>query len=116
MKLQIVKMLAVAALFGGLTACNNELTEPQADQVPENAVRITASINNPFATTRSMPLGTVEDQAKFKEGDEILMTTANSVPPIVSMALPGSPKTASTSFGNTTGRSLSEPIIPSNMA
>lgn len=73
MKLQIVKMLAVAALFGGLTACNNELTEPQADQVPENAVRITASINNPFATTRSMPLGTVEDQAKFKEGDEILV-------------------------------------------
>lgn len=73
MKLQIVKMLAVAALFGGLTACNNELTEPQADRVPENAVRITASINNPFATTRSMPLGTVEDQAKFKEGDEILV-------------------------------------------
>ena len=73
MKLQIVKMLAAAALFGGLTACNNELTEPQADQVPENAVRITASINNPFATTRSMPLGTVEDQAKFKEGDEILV-------------------------------------------
>ena len=73
MKLQIVKMLAVAALFGGLTACNNELGEPQADQVPENAVRITASINNPFATTRSMPLGTVEDQAKFKEGDEILV-------------------------------------------
>ena len=73
MKLQIVKMLAVAALFGGLTACNNELTEPQADQVPENAVRITASINNPFATTRSIPLGTVEDQAKFKEGDEILV-------------------------------------------
>ena len=73
MKLQIVKMLAVAALFGGLTACNNELGEPQADQVPENAVRITASINNPFATTRSMPLGTVEDQAKFKEGDEIFV-------------------------------------------
>ena len=77
MKLQIVKMLAVAALFGGLTACNNELTEPQADQVPENAVRITASINNPFATTRSMPLGTVEDQTKFKEGDEIFVHTGS---------------------------------------
>lgn len=76
MKLQIVKMLAVAALFGGLTACNNELGEPQADRVPENAVRITASINNPFATTRSMPLGTVEDQAKFKEGDEIFVHTS----------------------------------------
>lgn len=77
MKLQIVKMLAVAALFGGLTACNNELGEPQADQVPENAVRITASINNPFATTRSMPLGTVEDQTKFKEGDEIFVHTGS---------------------------------------
>ena len=77
MKLQIVKMLAVAALFGGLTACNNELTEPQADQVPENAVRITASINNPFATTRSMPLGTVEDQAKFNAGDEIFVHTGS---------------------------------------
>ena len=84
MKLQIVKMLAVAALFGGLTACNNELTEPQADQVPENAVRITASIHNP---------------------------------PIVSMALPGRPKTASTSFGKTTTRRrLSQPIIPPNGA
>ena len=40
MKLQIVKMLAVAVLFGGLTVCNNELTEPQADQIPENAVRM----------------------------------------------------------------------------
>ena len=77
MKLQIVKMLAVAALFGGLTACNNELTEPQADQVPENAVRITAGIANPFAATRSMPLGTVEDQAKFKAGDEIFVYTAS---------------------------------------
>ena len=77
MKLQIVKMLAVAALFGGLTACNNELTEPQADQVPENAVRITASINNPFAATRSMPLGTEEEQGKFKEGDEIFVYTAS---------------------------------------
>ena len=74
-KLFFISMLAAAALLGGLTACNNELGEPQADRVPENAVRITASIYNPFATTRSMPLGTVEDQAKFKEGDEILVKT-----------------------------------------
>ena len=74
-KLFFISMIAAAALLGGLTACNNELGEPQADRVPENAVRITASINNPFATTRSMPLGTVEDQAKFKAGDEILVKT-----------------------------------------
>ena len=59
---------------GGLTACNGKLDKaPRADQVPENAVRITVSIGNPFATTRSMPLGTEEEQAKFNVGDEILV-------------------------------------------
>ena len=69
-----ISMLAAVALLGGLTACNSKLDEaPRADQVPENAVRITASIGNPFATTRSMPLGTEEEQAKFNVGDEILV-------------------------------------------
>ena len=72
-KLFFISMLAAAALLGGLTACNNELGEPQADRVPENAVRITASIHNPFAATRSMPLGTEEEQTKFNAGDEILV-------------------------------------------
>ena len=71
-----ISMLAAAALLGGLTACNGKLDKaPRADQVPENAVRITASIGNPFAATRSMPLGTEEEQTKFKEGDEILVKT-----------------------------------------
>ncbi|MGP1623228.1 fimbrillin family protein [Bacteroides heparinolyticus] len=74
-KLFFISMLAAAALLGGLTACNNELGEPQADRVPENAVRITASIHNPFAATRSMPLGTEDEQTKFKAGDEILVKT-----------------------------------------
>ena len=43
-----------------------------------NAVRITASIHNPFAATRSMPLGTAEEQTKFKEGDEILVRVYGS--------------------------------------
>ena len=73
MKLNVMIMLAAAALIGGLTACNNKLDQPRADQVPENAVRITASIYNPFAATRSMPLGTEEEQGKFKEGDEIFV-------------------------------------------
>ena len=69
-----ISMLAAAALLGGLTACNGKLDKaPRADQVPENAVRITASIGNPFSATRSMPLGTEEEQGKFKEGDEILV-------------------------------------------
>ena len=65
---------AAAALLGGLTACNGKLDKaPRADQVPENAVRITASIGNPFAATRSMPLGTEEEQGKFNVGDEIFV-------------------------------------------
>ena len=71
-----ISMLAAAALLGGLTACNGKLDKaPRADQVPENAVRITASIGNPFAATRSMPLGTEEEQGKFNVGDEIFVST-----------------------------------------
>ena len=72
-------MLAAAALLGGLTACNGKLDKaPRADQVPENAVRITASIGNPFSATRSMPLGTEEEQGKFNVGDEIFVETFSS--------------------------------------
>ena len=74
-----ISMLAAAALLGGLTACNGKLDKaPRADQVPENAVRITASIGNPFAATRSMPLGTEEEQGKFNVGDEIFVSTSGS--------------------------------------
>ena len=78
MKLNVMITLAAAALLGGLTACSDKLDQPRADQVPENAVRITASIGNPFAATRSMPLGTEEEQGKFKEGDEIFVRTFSS--------------------------------------
>ena len=74
MKLNVMITLAAAALLGGLTACNSKLDQPRADQVPENAVRITASIGNPFAATRSMPLGTEEEQGKFNVGDEIFVS------------------------------------------
>ncbi|WP_314969033.1 fimbrillin family protein [Phocaeicola abscessus] len=77
-KLFFISMLAAAALLGGLAACNNEFDRPQADQVPENAVRITAGIANPFAATRSMPTGTEDEQTKFKAGDEILVYAPNS--------------------------------------
>ena len=74
-----ISMLAAVALLGGLTACNGKLDKaPRADQVPENAVRITASIGNPFAATRSMPLGTEEEQGKFNVGDEIFVRTSSS--------------------------------------
>ena len=79
MKLNVMITLAAAALLGGLTACNSKLDKaPRADQVPENAVRITASIGNPFSATRSMPLGTEEEQGKFNVGDEIFVSTYSS--------------------------------------
>ena len=74
-----ISMLAAVALLGGLTACNGKLDKaPRADQVPENAVRITVSIGNPFAATRSMPLGTEEEQGKFNVGDEIFVVCTRS--------------------------------------
>ena len=74
-----ISMLAAAALLGGLTACNGKLDKaPRADQVPENAVRITVGIGNPFSATRSMPLGTEEEQGKFNVGDEIFVRTSSS--------------------------------------
>ena len=73
MKLNVMITLAAAALLGGLTACSDKLDQPRADQVPENAVRITAGIGNPFSATRSMPLGTEEEQGKFNVGDEIFV-------------------------------------------
>ena len=74
-----ISMLAAAALLGGLTACNGKLDKaPRADQVPENAVRITPSIGNPFDATRCMPLGTEEEQGKFNVGDEIFVRTSSS--------------------------------------
>ena len=79
MKLNVMITLAAAALLGGLTACNGKLDKaPRADQVPENAVRITVGIGNPFAATRSMPLGTEEEQGKFNVGDEIFVSTSSS--------------------------------------
>ena len=79
MKLNVMITLAAAALLGGLTACNGKLDKaPRADQVPENAVRITAGIGNPFAATRSMPLGTEEEQGKFNVGDEIFVCTRSN--------------------------------------
>ena len=38
----------------------------------------TTSIYNSFAATRSMPLGTEDEQTKFKAGDEILVYAPNS--------------------------------------
>ena len=68
---------AAVALIVGLTACSKEESLSQ-DGLPENAVRITASVGNPFAATRSNPVGTEEEQAQFKSGDKILVTNTGN--------------------------------------
>lgn len=70
--------IAAAALLMGLTACNKDIVEPSADNIPDNAVRITASINNPF-TTRSTPL--VDDATAFAEGDEVYVIASGGSGP-----------------------------------
>lgn len=70
MKIQSL-LIAAVAIIVGLSACNKEDTFAQQEGIPANAVQITASIGNPFAATRSNPIGTVEEQGKFNEGDKI---------------------------------------------
>ncbi len=71
----IFMLSAAATLLGGLTACNNETTEPQ---VSENVVQLTASISSPF-TTRSTPLA--DDATQFTEGDEIYVQVTGGEDP-----------------------------------
>ena len=71
MNIQSLLIVAVALTLG-LSACNKEETLSQ-DGAPVNAVQITASVGNPFAATRSNPVGTVAEQAQFNIGDEIVV-------------------------------------------
>lgn len=67
-----IKSIFLLPLTLGLTARNKEESLSQ-DGLPVNAVRITATVGNPFATTHTNPVGTAEEQAKFNSGDKILV-------------------------------------------
>lgn len=73
MKIQSL-LIAAVAIIVGLSACNKEDTFAQKDGIPDNAIQITATVGNPFAATRSNPVGTAEEQGKFNEGDKIHVT------------------------------------------
>ncbi len=70
-------IFAAAALTLGLTACSKD-EAPQTESLSADAVRINASVGNPFAETRSNPVGNAEEQAKFNQGDEITVTAVTS--------------------------------------
>lgn len=63
-------LISTVAIFIGLAACNKEEVQ-NPESIPDNAVRITASVGNPFVTTRSNPLGDAAAQAVFNVGDRI---------------------------------------------
>ena len=67
------RMMGCAAAILALTACSESEDLLSAFHSDPNAVRITAQVGKASADgfTRSNPLGTAEEQAKFNENDEI---------------------------------------------
>ena len=67
------RMMGLAAAILALSACSESEDLLSAFHSDPNAVRITAEVGKASANgfTRSYPLGDVEAQKKFKEGDEI---------------------------------------------
>ena len=67
------RMMGCAAAILALTACSESEDLLSAFHSDPNAVRITAQVGKASADgfTRSYPLGTAEEQAKFNENDEI---------------------------------------------
>lgn len=73
----IYKHIAFAALALGVAACTQEDDFTTSYQSDPNAVRITAQVGSDDVTggfTRSNPLGTPEEQAKFNANDAISVT------------------------------------------
>jgi len=66
-------IFAAAVLTLGLTACSKD-EALQTEDLSADAVQINATVGNGFAETRSNPVGTAEEQAKFNVGDEITVT------------------------------------------
>ena len=67
------RMMGLAAAILALSACSESEDLLSAFHSDPNAVRITAQVGKASANgfTRSNPLGTAEEQAKFNENDEI---------------------------------------------
>ena len=67
------RMMGLAAAILALSACSESEDLLSAFHSDPNAVRITAEVGKASANgfTRSNPLGTAEEQAKFNENDEI---------------------------------------------
>lgn len=68
--------IAACTLLIVLAACSNE---KDISGIPDNAVRIEATVGSNFAATRSNPVGTDDEQSKFYEGDTIKVSTSEGM-------------------------------------
>ena len=76
----IYKNIALAALALSAVACTQEEEFAPSYLNDPDAVRITAQVASGNVTggfTRSNPLGTAEQQAKFNNGDKVAVTAGN---------------------------------------
>lgn len=73
-KLYILPLLVLAALFG-FTACSSEddITDGGQTELNGDDIIVNAGIGANSVFTRSNPIGTVEEQKQFNEGDIILI-------------------------------------------
>lgn len=79
----IYKHIAFAALALSAVACSQDDDFAPSYLSDPDAVRITAQVGTNDVTggfTRSNPLGTAEEQAKFNSGDQISVTAGTQSP------------------------------------
>ena len=79
----IYKHIAFAALALSVVACSQDDDFAPSYLSDPDAVRITAQVGTAYVTggfTRSNPLGTAEEQAKFNTGDQISVTAGTQAP------------------------------------
>lgn len=69
--MRTMKYISAAALLLATAACSNDEDFNSAYMNDPDAVRINATVGEGIPISRSNPIGTEEEQAKFKSGDKI---------------------------------------------
>lgn len=69
--MRTIKYISAAALLLAVAACSNDDDFNSTYMNDPDAVRINATVGEGIPITRSNPIGTAEEQAKFNNGDQI---------------------------------------------
>lgn len=72
--MRTMKYISAAALLLAMAACSNDEDFNSAYMNDPDAVRINATVGEGIPVSRSNPMGTVEEQSKFNNGDQIAVT------------------------------------------